>query len=259
MYSSSSSSNNYNSSNNSLSNNTSSNNYSPNNTPSNNTSSNGSIYNPLQSSLNSVSNYYADGINNKIALSEIKALGSVNMYSCNFGNATTNKIDRIPKGTIGMWAKNYLPYNWAVCDGTNGTPDLRDKFVVNPNSGTNNNANNNTYDLSYNVTYPYNLDKSMVYKQGDTSKGITSTKINVNNLPDHAHNCLQPPSQYNNNVCAMIDPYKIIPQQNNVVVKGYKFAEKPINNATSFYGSSNQNSISLMPPYYRLIYIMKIK
>lgn len=36
-----------------------------------------------------------------------------------------------PKGLILMWwAKGgELPSGWAMCDGNNGTPDLRDKFV----------------------------------------------------------------------------------------------------------------------------------
>ncbi len=38
----------------------------------------------------------------------------------------------VPKGGIIMWsgAVNQIPAGWALCDGTNGTPDLRDRFVV---------------------------------------------------------------------------------------------------------------------------------
>ena len=38
----------------------------------------------------------------------------------------------VPTGTIAMWsgAANAIPTGWTVCDGTNGTPDLRDRFVV---------------------------------------------------------------------------------------------------------------------------------
>ena len=38
----------------------------------------------------------------------------------------------IPKGTIVMWfgAANAIPAGWAACNGRNGTPDLRDRFVV---------------------------------------------------------------------------------------------------------------------------------
>lgn len=38
----------------------------------------------------------------------------------------------IPSGFIGMWsgALNAIPTGWLLCNGTNGTPDLRDRFIV---------------------------------------------------------------------------------------------------------------------------------
>ena len=43
----------------------------------------------------------------------------------------------IPKGGIIMWsgAVNQIPSGWVLCDGTNGTPDLRDRFVVGAGGG----------------------------------------------------------------------------------------------------------------------------
>jgi hypothetical protein len=40
--------------------------------------------------------------------------------------------DSFPKGGIIMWAGAVaaIPTGWALCDGTNGTPNLRDKFVI---------------------------------------------------------------------------------------------------------------------------------
>jgi len=40
--------------------------------------------------------------------------------------------DAIPKGVIVMWSggADAIPAGWALCDGGNGTPDLRDKFVM---------------------------------------------------------------------------------------------------------------------------------
>ena len=41
-------------------------------------------------------------------------------------------VSAAPRGLIGLWSGAYdtVPQGWALCDGTNGTPDLRDKFVV---------------------------------------------------------------------------------------------------------------------------------
>ena len=41
----------------------------------------------------------------------------------------------IPSGAIVMWRGTIasIPLGWQLCDGTNGTPDLRDKFIVGAN------------------------------------------------------------------------------------------------------------------------------
>ena len=48
-----------------------------------------------------------------------------------------NADNGVPKGFIGMWSGsvNNVPSGWALCDGANGTPDLRDRFVVGAGSG----------------------------------------------------------------------------------------------------------------------------
>lgn len=38
----------------------------------------------------------------------------------------------VPKGVILIWSGAVvdIPAGWIICDGTNGTPDLRDRFVI---------------------------------------------------------------------------------------------------------------------------------
>lgn len=36
----------------------------------------------------------------------------------------------VPTGLICMWSGSEIPKGWYLCDGTNGTPDLRDRFIV---------------------------------------------------------------------------------------------------------------------------------
>jgi hypothetical protein len=52
-------------------------------------------------------------------------------------NADLDSIDAalraaMPAGFIGLWsgAATAIPGGWLICDGTNGTPDLRDRFIV---------------------------------------------------------------------------------------------------------------------------------
>ena len=56
------------------------------------------------------------------------------------GSITASKLApgaAIPPGIITMWSGSAgaIPQGWALCDGTNGTPDLRDRFVVGAGSG----------------------------------------------------------------------------------------------------------------------------
>jgi microcystin-dependent protein len=53
--------------------------------------------------------------------------------------ATKTYVDTsIPIGGIIMWsgANNTWPSNWRICDGTNGTPDLRGRFVLSSGQGS---------------------------------------------------------------------------------------------------------------------------
>lgn len=47
-------------------------------------------------------------------------------------NDTTEQKTALTQGIILIWSGNIIdiPTGWQLCDGTNGTPDLRDRFVV---------------------------------------------------------------------------------------------------------------------------------
>ena len=45
-------------------------------------------------------------------------------------SATPTWGDAFVKGMIMLWTGSVAPSGWALCDGTNDTPDLRDKFVM---------------------------------------------------------------------------------------------------------------------------------
>jgi microcystin-dependent protein len=69
--------------------------------------------------------------------------------------------EMIPSGAIIMWSGNpaSIPAGWQLCDGTNGTPDLRDRFVVGAGS-------------SYSV---------------GNSGGASTVTLSVSEMPSHNH------------------------------------------------------------------------
>ena len=65
-----------------------------------------------------------------------------------------SSLSPFPTGVICMWSGSFatIPIGWALCDGTNGTPDLRDKFIlgatVTADVGTSGGANSHTLTTS---------------------------------------------------------------------------------------------------------------
>ena len=45
-------------------------------------------------------------------------------------NLGIDDLSGVPEGTIVMWANPIIPAGWSICNGQNGTPDLRQKFVL---------------------------------------------------------------------------------------------------------------------------------
>ena len=77
------------------------------------------------------------------------------------GNVGDVEIQGVPEGIISMWSGSIseIPSGWALCDGTNGTPDLTDRFVAGAGG-------------QYNV--------------GDTG-GSDEHTLTVDEMPSHTH------------------------------------------------------------------------
>lgn len=80
--------------------------------------------------------------------------------------------DTIPAGLISLWSGSTgsIPSGWLLCDGTNGTPDLRDRFIIGAGSTYAVNAIGGTADAvvvshthATTVTDPGHLHQSLSY------------------------------------------------------------------------------------------------
>lgn len=91
--------------------------------------------------------------------------------------ATKSYVDNtsLPAGVIVMWSGSLfnIPSGWALCNGANGTPDLRNRFIMGAGS-------------SYN---PGNIGGSTSHSHAIT---VAGTSLTVSQIPSHTHSVSDP-------------------------------------------------------------------
>ena len=146
-------------------------------------------------------------------------------------NAPTS-APAIPSGGIIIWSGSTgsIPATWYLCDGTNGTPDLRDRFIV---------GAGNTY--AVNAT-------------GGSANAVvvshTHTATSVVTDPGHTHPYNAPALSPNNAAGSIPDYIQQTSANTTSNTTGITVATTV---ATAGVSGTNAN----LPPYYALAYIMK--
>lgn len=171
-----------------------------------------------------------------------------------------------PIGGIIMWSGSIdtIPANWKLCNGSNGTPDLREKFVI-----------------GYGVNYPLNSNGGESTSTTNASGShthtatIAGTALTVDQMPAHSHNYDDLYGLQNASGPAVYD-------RNNTRVEKYtpwySDGSNDSGNPAWFYSrtanagggqthshsasidssSTHTHTVSTIPPYYALAFIMKV-
>ncbi|WP_338473090.1 hypothetical protein R4Z10_10400 [Niallia sp. XMNu-256] len=167
----------------------------------------------------------------------------------------------LPSGIIVMWSGsiNEIPEGWLLCDGTNGTPDLRDRFVM----GTNNDAEigqtggNNTIALTESQLAPHTHTGTSDPAGGHTHTGTT------NNAGTHTHVYID-----SGVTSANRQPGNMattIPSTTNRETQpdgdhNHNFTTDPEEDHTHNFttdAAGDGEPINILNPYYKLAFIMK--
>jgi len=134
----------------------------------------------------------------------------------------------LPSGVILLWsgAIGSIPSGYYLCDGTNGTPDLRDRFII---------GAGNTYSVS---------------QTGGTADSIVVSHTHTATVtdPGHVHTYTFKNTTGGSNAGG--DPNNI---NNGTFNTGSAFTGISVANSTTGSSGTNAN----LPPYYALAYIMK--
>jgi hypothetical protein len=86
----------------------------------------------------------------------------------------------LPVGIVVMWsgAVNAVPAGWALCDGTNGTPDLRDRFILGAHHGR------GTGDINGQFSYTVSTSVDGNHAHTGATAGHVLTEAQ---MPSHQH------------------------------------------------------------------------
>ncbi len=106
-----------------------------------------------------------------LSISRVQRDGNVNwsngltlLTSADGTQNVGGNFNMVPKGTIVSWTGSSAPAGWALCDGANGTPDLRGRFVLGFGQGA-------------------GLSNRPMGQAG----GEEAHTLNINEMPEHSH------------------------------------------------------------------------
>lgn len=136
----------------------------------------------------------------------------------------------IPSGAIIMWSGSIgtIPSGWLLCNGSGGTPDLRDRFIVGAGS-----------------TYA-------VAATGGTADAVVVSHTHTASVtdPGHLHTYTRGGTDTVSGGGITIQTNSSLPTQSTSTA----FTGISVTNSTTGVSGTNQN----LPPYYALAYIMKV-
>lgn len=155
-----------------------------------------------------------------------------------------DNLGSIPSGVILLWSGSIasIPSGWALCNGLNGTPDLRDRFII---------GAGNTY--------------AVAATGGEATHTLTAAEMpsHSHSDPAHSHSFSGSGSflYYNGTFGSNDSSCHTIESRTCVITGPYTLS---ISGSTSSSGGGSTgaagsgNAHNNLPPYYSLAYIMKL-
>ena len=186
---------------------------------------------------------------------KVKAGNNITLTHDNASEFTIAGVDAFPSGGIIMWsgAENAIPSGWVLCNGSNSTPDLRNRFIVGSGTGSDYSVGDtggwtdsivvdHTHDLNHNHTY-----SSSTSSDGAHTHSYTSANHPTSSGPEQNQGG-GPEDRTTFNVAKTTG-------SNGSHAHSFSGTTAAFNGASQSTGVSGTNRN--LPPYYALCYIMK--
>lgn len=140
-------------------------------------------------------------------------------------------FNMVPRGCVVAWNNPTIPKGWAICDGGNGTPDLRGRFILGAGQG-----------------------EGISNRPFNQKGGAETHTLNENEIPEHSHGTFYyGATDY---MWAIVLAGKECSNVINQVNAPFAYSDnKPIKGDTVVSQNVAHNN---MPPFFVLYYIMKL-
>lgn len=189
-------------------------------------------------------------------------------------NAKIDNFSAVPYGCILIWSGTIatIPTGWRICDGTNNTPDLRDKFVIGAKLDSNGRAQTT---ITGAATYQGGSKDAQTVAHSHTATSTANSTASTGNntetwdftfrAQDGA--TIIPVSANNITLTQQYDTGRMTTSNNYVSNTQLKVAHSYTHNHTVSVSTSVSTAVASegasgtngnLPPYYSLAFIMKV-
>ncbi|NET62429.1 MAG: hypothetical protein F6K47_41915 [Symploca sp. SIO2E6] len=142
-----------------------------------------------------------------------------------------------------MWSGTVdnIPQGWVVCDGDNGTPDLRDRFLLGAGG-----------------------KKDTTHKKAGTPGGSKSVTLQEQNMPSHTHTANVTDPGHSHSIDRILHESSTDEDDDSLpVYRRNRESNISTENAktgisVSLESTGGGQPFDIIPPYYALCFIMKL-